>query len=424
MYHTSPNKDTFNLVLICAIFQAFVTFFQNFQAWKKLLKLKSNRKIWNHLLSLGIHFNKEDLKQNRELESRKLKFEMVKSAFEFFIIILKLSVCYLVILYSWILKINHNTLQSIFIFILVNSTFDLMVWVPFRAYKTFRIENRYRPDTFKKNDFFQKELFELFRQIIFNISLIFLLVIIKNLNFVKIFVLSFALMLGSFILEIGIKFIYYQTKFSNRFPLRIENFKESLILTKIKLISKKSEIPLKEILRSESTELKLIEKCGNFDYIIPTEIIKKLSCEEIISIFIREIGHWKNQHKKKEKIFSILYLTLIFWSFVFLSKSYELLSNINQNYRIYWLESSYLLLLINPLSLLYHSLLSRIQIRNQYKADQYVIKQGMGLKLKSALLKIGKIYGNWVSSNRNLLMDQIQNMPVLLDRINRIDNQN
>ncbi|MDR2058104.1 MAG: M48 family metallopeptidase [Dysgonamonadaceae bacterium] len=117
-------------------------------------------------------------------------------------------------------------------------------------------------------------------------------------------------------------------------------------------------------------------------------LIKELETEEITAVLAHEIGHYKKKHVIQSIFLSIIgtgitfYILSLFLENIFLAKA---LGGQTASFHLGIIGFSFLFAPISELTGLFFNFFSR---RNEYQADQYVVRFGLGDALISGLKKL------------------------------------
>lgn len=153
-------------------------------------------------------------------------------------------------------------------------------------------------------------------------------------------------------------------------------------------------------------------------------LIKQVDTEELLAILGHEIGHWKLYHTIQGLIISQVYLFLQFMYFSYVQNSSELFTAFG--FKAKSIMPVFIGLVLFSQVFMYPvdkvlSFLMNLNSRyNEFMADNYAVKLGMGEKLKSGLIKIS------IENLGNLVPDKLYayyhfSHPSIVERLRAID---
>jgi STE24 endopeptidase len=119
-------------------------------------------------------------------------------------------------------------------------------------------------------------------------------------------------------------------------------------------------------------------------------LISTLTTEEIVAVLAHEIGHYKHKHTKKMLIFNICYFGFMFFILSLFLKYSDFLATAlgGKEGGSFWLSMIAFFMLFSPITTLTGVVINVISRKNEYQADAFAKKQGLGKPLIEALKKL------------------------------------
>lgn len=148
-------------------------------------------------------------------------------------------------------------------------------------------------------------------------------------------------------------------------------------------------------------------------------LINDLSTDEIVAVLAHEIGHYQRNHTVKHMIRSILSTGLLLFILSYFVNSVHFALALGSDIPSFHLGIITFSILLAPISLILNLCGNIISRKNEYEADAFAVKYGLGASLISGLKKLSvKSLSNLNPDNLNILF--YYSHPTLLQRMNRI----
>jgi len=300
---------------------------------------------------------------------------------------------------------SGEILQTV-LFVAVGNTFSTLISLPWSTYFTFKIEQKHGFNNQTLSFYFFDKLKKFaVSQIIFAPVITTLVVIIKaGGKYFFFYLWLFTCLLMLFFMTIYPDFI--APIFDKYEPLR-----EGELKTRIELLAKRVEFPLKKLYVVEGSKRSAHSNAyfyGFFNnkrivlydtllhgYIQPKEgeANRETGCndDEVLAVLGHELGHWKLNHVLKGIIISQVNIGLIFAVFSLLHDAAPLYEAFG-----FTTKPSFIGLVIvmqfvfAPYNEILTLLMNMFSRHNEFEADQFGAKLGFASHLKSGLLKLNK----------------------------------
>lgn len=117
-------------------------------------------------------------------------------------------------------------------------------------------------------------------------------------------------------------------------------------------------------------------------------LIKDLTEEEIVAVLAHEVGHYKKHHTLQFMVASVLQTGVMLWLFSLLVNQPALSEALGGDRAYFQLGLVAFALLYSPVSMVLGLCMNAWSRRNEYEADAYAAKYGLGDALVSGLKKI------------------------------------
>ena len=336
----------------------------------------------------GIYDEQKYDKQQR-YSMAQYKFSTVMASINLIISLVALGIGF----YGWVdgmLRelINNNILLSVS-FLVVLNIISSIIDIPFSYYSTFKIEEDFGFNKSTKKTFWLDQLKELFISIIINIILFGAIVAIYDLIPDYFWVLAWAIMMA---FSLFMSMFYSQLivpLFNKQTPLE-----EGELRTAIENFAKSVDFNVTDIYVMDSSK-RSTKANAYFTGFGPKKrivlfdtLIEKLTTEEIVAVLAHEIGHNKRKHIVKSILIASLTSLVMFAIFGYLVSSPELSVAMGGSVPSFHLGMFAFMMLYSPISLILGIASSVFSRKNEYEADAFAAKHGVGDALCSALKKI------------------------------------
>ena len=315
--------------------------------------------------------------------------------------------------------INNNILLSVS-FLVVLNIFSSIIDIPFSYYSTFKIEEEFGFNKSTKKIFWLDQLKELLISVVINIVLFGAIIAIYELIPDYFWILAWAIMMS---FSLFMSMFYSQLivpLFNKQTPLA-----EGELRTAIENFAKSVDFNVTDIYVMDSSK-RSTKANAYFTGIGPKKrivlfdtLIEKLTTEEIVAVLAHEIGHNKHKHIVKTIISSAITSLIMFALFGYFVSSEALSTALGGSEACFHLGMFAFMLIYTPISLLLGILSHIISRKNEYEADAFAAKHGLGEALCSALKKISsEALSNLQPHPVNVFVNYSH--PTLLQRVRKI----
>jgi len=153
-------------------------------------------------------------------------------------------------------------------------------------------------------------------------------------------------------------------------------------------------------------------------------LMKQVDTEELLAILGHEIGHWKLWHTIQGLVISQVYIFLQFMYFSYVQNSAELFTAFGFRFKnpmpVFIGLVLFSQVFMYPVDKILNLIMNYNSRYNEFMADNYAVKLGMGEKLKSGLIKIS------IENLGNMVPDYLYSTyhfshPPLVERLRAID---
>lgn len=371
-------------------------------------------------------YDDEVIKKQRNYKLEHLKLDNLENFLNFILLLFVLYTGLFGKLDNLLRKIiagfcYNEYIVTITYFVVVGALLKLLN-LPFDYYAVFKIEKKYGFSNYTKSLFFKDIIKETFLAVIIGIPL--LIIILKiyfSLN--EWFIPATFIVLLSFSIFIN---YFYTTLilplFNKLSPLPDEMLKE-----KIKNYCQKTGFKIKDVYIID--ESKRTTKGNAFfsgfgkkkKIILFDTLLKDFTHEEIISILLHEIGHYKHRHIIKFIILSAIQMIIILsllWIFLKYKVFSEALGANQQSFHIGIIAFG---ILYSPVSFIKSMLINQISRKYEYQADNYVKKFNLNNELIQSLKKLARKNYSHLTPHP-VVVKILYSHPPLKDRIENLMN--
>ena len=117
-------------------------------------------------------------------------------------------------------------------------------------------------------------------------------------------------------------------------------------------------------------------------------LTEQLTTEEIVAVLAHEIGHYKHRHILKGIVSALLTNLVMFYIFSIVIDSKDIAAAAGCAEASFHINMTVFMLLFTPVQILTSMLSNIVSRRHEWQADEYARKHGMGTALNSALKKM------------------------------------
>jgi STE24 endopeptidase len=284
--------------------------------------------------------------------------------------------------------ISNEILLSIS-FLVALGVISGIIDIPFSYYSTFKIEEDFGFNKSTKKTFWLDQLKEILISAVLTGVLYGAIVLIYDLIPEYFWILAWAVLI---FFSLFMSMFYSQLivpLFNKQTPLE-----EGELRTAIENFAKSVDFKVTDIYVMDSSK-RSTKANAYFTGIGPKKrivlfdtLIEKLTTEEIVAVLSHEIGHNKHKHIVKSICLSALTSLFMFAIFGYLVASPELSQAMGGSVPSFHLGMFAFMMLYSPISLILGILTSVLSRKNEYEADAFAAKHGLGDALCSALKKI------------------------------------
>lgn len=284
--------------------------------------------------------------------------------------------------------ISNEILLSIS-FLVALGIISSIIDIPFSYYSTFKIEEDFGFNKSTKKTFWLDQIKEILISAVLTGVLYGAIVLIYDLIPEYFWILAWAVLM---FFSLFMSMFYSQLivpLFNKQTPLE-----EGELRTAIEDFAKSVDFKVTDIYVMDSSK-RSTKANAYFTGIGPKKrivlfdtLIEKLTTEEIVAVLSHEIGHNKHKHIVKSICLSALTSLFMFAIFGYLVSSPELSEAMGGSVPSFHLGMFAFMMLYSPISLILGILTSVLSRKNEYEADAFAAKHGLGDALCSALKKI------------------------------------
>ena len=304
--------------------------------------------------------------------------------------------------------------------ILLFSTIDTVLSLPFRYYDTFVIEEKYGMNRTTKKTFWLDTVKQWIIGTVLEYGLVALIMVLyERFGDPGIVLICAAVILISLLVNL---IVIPLMRIFNKFePLEEGDLKEDLLE-----LCEKYGVQVKKIVVRDASRrtTRANAFCTGFTkkktISLDDNLVKDYSNDQIVAVFAHEFAHAKYSHVLKTLPFSLAQtvLTIVMLGVVFhITSAFEAFgfSGIN-----YFFALTLLSLFTWPLSMLLEYLFNKISRKHEYEADAFAAREGYGEALISALKKLEK--DSLANLNPHPLIVELEySHPTLSQRIDAIE---
>lgn len=284
--------------------------------------------------------------------------------------------------------INNEILLSIS-FLVALGVISSIIDIPFSYYSTFKIEEDFGFNKSTQKTFWLDQIKEILLSAVLTGVLYGAIVLIYDLIPEYFWILAwavlmfFSLFMSMFYSQLIVPLFNKQTPLEGgELRTAIENFAKSVDF-------KVTDIYVMDSSKRSTKANAYFTGIGPKKRIVLFDtLIEKLTTEEIVAVLSHEIGHNKHKHIVKSICLSALTSLFMFAILGYLVASPELSQAMGGSVPSFHLGMFAFMMLYSPISLILGIITSVLSRKNEYEADAFAVKHGMGDALCSALKKI------------------------------------
>ena len=390
--HSSLNFKTSSLTLmgISFLFDLYLTF-RSYTKLKNRSELPEKFKKYDFL-----EINPEEFIKNRSYNMDKKRFEVIKSTFDFIFSFLWISLNILSSLWNNLSEKYPGVYKVAFVYMVIHSLISTVFSTCFNYYHDFVIEEKHGFNKKTRSLFFmdliKSFLIEAIFQFLVSAILIYFLEKFQD-RFIFFAWVSVMLIVCVYI------FIYptYIAPMFNKFEnLNEEDPKEKELNQELIKLCEKLQFPLGHIYkidgkkRSDHSQAYFFGFFGKKQIVVYDTLIEKVTVPEIVAIVGHELGHWYHRHNIYNIVFTFANLGLVFYVFSYIMNNNNLYTDFELANKSYFMGLIIFAYLYSPISILTQALMCFVIRTNEYQADQFSVRRGMGQNLMEGLAKIFK----------------------------------
>ncbi len=292
--------------------------------------------------------------------------------------------------YKFILNLVSDEFLSVGLFLVVILVVEFVEDLIFNWIINFKIEKEYKYNFLEKKEFFIKLIKELLIAFI-TLGSIFLYIMLGKMYINKYYILI------AFILSGVVLFVI------NRFSKNIleklfvlEDLEDGEIKQKIIEVANKLEININRISLVKKSKddynanAMCIKNNDGLDIVLFEQLIEDLSVDEVVSICIHEMAHYKKQHLSDLFIFNLSKVWLLILLFVVFDEMHLIgftnISHINSCatfFLVYEIVYEFIMIFVNMI-------INKILRNYEYDADSLVVELGYSEAFYNALIYLAK----------------------------------
>ena len=367
----------------------------------------------------GIYDAEKYVKQQR-YSMTNYKFSTVMSSINIVISLVALFIGF----YGWfdgVLRevINDQILLSIAFLVLLN-VISSIIDIPFTYYSTFKIEEEFGFNKSTQKTFWLDQIKELLVSVIINA------VLFGAITAIYIWIPEYFWVLAWAVLMV---FTLFMTMFYSQLIVPLFNkqtpLEEGELRTAIEDFAKKADFNLTNIFVMDSSK-RSTKANAYFTGFGPKKrivlfdtLIEKLTTEEIVAVLAHEIGHYKHKHIIGSLIKSAVVSLCMFALLGYFVSSEALTVALGGSEVCFHLGFFAFMMIYSPVSILLGILTNMSSRKNEYQADAFAAKYGLGEALCSALKKISSEALSNLQPHPTFVFFKYSH-PTLLQRIRKI----
>ena len=321
--------------------------------------------------------------------------------------------------YKFILNLSNNEFVSVSLFLIAIVVVEFIEDVTFSLIINHNVEKEYRYNYLDKKELVVKIVKDMLNSFVI-MGTIFLYIICGKLYFEKFYILIVCL-LSAFVLYL----INRYTKVVLEKMFTLELLENEELKDEILKVAKKLEINVNKIYIVKDSKdgyganAMCVKRGDAIDIMLFEDLIEDLTTEEIISICIHEMAHFKKLHFNNLFIFNLLKIWLLIVLFVMFDEMHliEFTSKHHLNscvtfFLVYEIVYDFISIFVNII-------VNKFMRNYEYEADSLVISLGYTKQFESSLIYLAKenyqeltptIYKLLVEYNHPTVIDRLENL--------------
>lgn len=318
------------------------------------------------------------------------------------------------------LSVSANIVARALIFFGVFYLLDTVLSIPFSAYSTFSIEQRYG---------FNRQTPWLFISDIFKgmaISLIIYVILIGAVVEIYSLIPEWFWLVAWAVLALftlGIQYIYSDLivpLFNKQTPLE-----EGELRTAIEDFARKVDFKLQNIYvidgskRSSKANAYFTGFGARKRVVLYDTLMEQLTTDEIVAVLAHEIGHYKHRHILRGMATALLSNLALFWLFSLVIDSEAIAAAAGCAEPSFHVNMTVFMLLLTPLQIVLGTVGNVVSRRHEWQADEFARVHGFGVPLISALRKMSAKSLSNLTPHPFVVFTQYSH-PTLLQRLKHV----
>jgi STE24 endopeptidase len=366
-------------------------------------------------------FNDEEYLKSQAYKKVNYKFEALTSSFSFLLIICMLIFKGFALVNNWSLDISENIIISALIFFGIIGLASDILDTPFSIYDTFVIEEKFGFNNTTPKTFILDKLKGLLLTAVLGGGVLSLIIFIWTKTGVYFWLWAWGLMT---LISIFISLFYSSLivpLFNKQTPLEDGELKEA-----ISGFAAKAGFKLKNIFvidgskRSTKANAYFTGLGSKKRIVLYDTLIHDLTTNEIVAVLAHEIGHNKKKHNISSLVTGIIQTGLMFFIFSLLISNPDLSKALGVDEPKFHIGLIAFGIIYSPISFFIGIGMNVLSRRQEYQADDFAVKYGMGEYLVSGLKKLtAKNLSNLTPHPLYVFFHYSH--PTLLQRINKIE---
>ncbi len=360
-----------------------------FDNWLELLNHKYRKNPLPE--SVKLVYDKEKIIEQETYHRANFRLEMFASALSF-VLILSVFLFNIIPIYDKFLRsLTEDKFLMPALFFLGVGVISFLISLPFSAYTTFVIEQKFG---------FNKTTIKTFVMDILK-STILILIFGSVVLYVFVWFLEttgtmFWLWIWAFMIIISL----FLTMFYSNLIVPLFNKQKPLpegeLRTEIEMFSKKCGFKIKNIYlidaskRSTKTNAYFTGLGAKKRIVLYDNLLEKHSINEIVAILAHEIGHYKKKHTQYNLVLSIIQTGLILFILSFFINNPILSQALGVEKHSFYIGLISFGILFEPISEFLTFFMSKLSRKFEYQADNFVKKYNLNIALAEALKKLSK----------------------------------
>lgn len=348
-------------------------------------------RLWSSSLPLELHgiYDAERYERSQKYEKAKTRFGLISGSFSFLVTMAMLLFGGFAVVDSMAASCSGNAIVQALVFFGILMLASDILGIPFAAYATFKIEERFGFNRTSIKTFIGDKLKSWLLMAVLGGGILSFIAWVYPLSgdwFVVIAWCVFALF------SIFMSMFYSQLivpLFNKQKPLE-----EGALRTAVEEFSRKAGFRLDNIFvidgskRSKKANAYFTGLGRKKRIVLYDTLIADHSVEELVAVLAHEIGHYKKKHTMTGLISSLLSIGLLLFLFSWMMKIPELSLALGAPKPEFHMGLLAFALLYSPVSMILGLLVNYISRKNEYAADRYAAEQYSSEHLQTALIRL------------------------------------